>query len=137
MAERKDRKCNSCSTQTSWEKSRCSRCKRAFYCSVDCQRKDWPAHKENCVVPSKGKSKKGTEGIKNKPEYWAWGQTEIGEWLSSFGMQKYMDKFKDVDGHDLEVWDEEDLEDIGITDESDKELIAQKLKQLVQPPPLT
>ena len=26
----------------------CNRCKSALYCSVDCQRKDWPRHKPKC-----------------------------------------------------------------------------------------
>jgi hypothetical protein len=28
--------------------SRCTHCKRVFYCSVACQKKDWPAHKTAC-----------------------------------------------------------------------------------------
>eukprot|EP01124_Arcella_intermedia_P007721 TRINITY_DN14781_c0_g1_i1.p1 TRINITY_DN14781_c0_g1~~TRINITY_DN14781_c0_g1_i1.p1 ORF type:complete len:801 (-),score=192.38 TRINITY_DN14781_c0_g1_i1:28-2430(-) len=27
---------------------KCARCKIVYYCSVDCQRKDWRTHKENC-----------------------------------------------------------------------------------------
>ncbi|KIK13866.1 hypothetical protein PISMIDRAFT_371194 [Pisolithus microcarpus 441] len=30
--------------------SACSRCKRAKYCSKDCQVKDWKTHKKNCVL---------------------------------------------------------------------------------------
>jgi hypothetical protein len=26
----------------------CGRCLRAHYCSVDCQRNDWPKHRETC-----------------------------------------------------------------------------------------
>eukprot|EP00808_Paulinella_micropora_P017664 g41150.t1 len=130
--ERKDRKCNSCSKQTSWEKSRCSRCKRAFYCSVECQRRDWPVHKSVCVPP-KPKSKKPGETLKEKPAYWSWGHTEIAKWLASFGMEKHADKFKDADGHDLEIWDEDDLEEMGITDEDDRAKIADKIKELVTP----
>lgn len=26
----------------------CSRCERVFYCSVECQREDWPKHKLSC-----------------------------------------------------------------------------------------
>ena len=29
-------------------KFRCARCKKVFYCSAVCQRKDWPSHKPNC-----------------------------------------------------------------------------------------
>lgn len=28
----------------------CGRCKRAYYCSVACQRADWPVHKLQCFV---------------------------------------------------------------------------------------
>ncbi|KAI9032004.1 hypothetical protein DFJ74DRAFT_701658 [Hyaloraphidium curvatum] len=31
----------------------CSRCRKAFYCSSDCQRKHWPTHKPDCVKPTK------------------------------------------------------------------------------------
>ncbi|KAI6098077.1 hypothetical protein EDD16DRAFT_1664746 [Pisolithus croceorrhizus] len=30
--------------------STCSRCKKAKYCSKDCQVEDWKAHKKNCVA---------------------------------------------------------------------------------------
>lgn len=29
---------------------KCSRCMRIFYCSVECQRMDWPIHKQTCIV---------------------------------------------------------------------------------------
>ncbi|KAJ7244430.1 hypothetical protein B0H12DRAFT_1325625, partial [Mycena haematopus] len=32
-------------------KSQCGRCKERFYCSAECQRKDWPAHKKECKRP--------------------------------------------------------------------------------------
>ncbi|XP_035385329.1 N-lysine methyltransferase SMYD2-B [Electrophorus electricus] len=28
--------------------SKCGKCKKAFYCNVECQRKDWPLHKLEC-----------------------------------------------------------------------------------------
>ncbi len=28
---------------------RCKRCKRVYYCSKECQRSDWPAHRNNCI----------------------------------------------------------------------------------------
>lgn len=33
-------------------KSRCTRCLTSFYCSADCQKKDWKEHKTHCVAPS-------------------------------------------------------------------------------------
>eukprot|EP01118_Nematostelium_gracile_P000375 TRINITY_DN1039_c0_g1_i1.p1 TRINITY_DN1039_c0_g1~~TRINITY_DN1039_c0_g1_i1.p1 ORF type:complete len:211 (-),score=65.96 TRINITY_DN1039_c0_g1_i1:54-686(-) len=30
---------------------KCSRCKEVFYCSRDCQKKDWATHKSNCIKP--------------------------------------------------------------------------------------
>lgn len=32
---------------------RCGRCKRAFYCSQECQRNDWTRHKAKCSPPQK------------------------------------------------------------------------------------
>lgn len=29
---------------------KCSRCMRLFYCSIECQRKDWHVHKQSCIV---------------------------------------------------------------------------------------
>ncbi|KAJ7080587.1 hypothetical protein B0H15DRAFT_856481 [Mycena belliarum] len=33
-------------------KSQCGRCKQRFYCSADCQQKDWKVHKKNCKSPA-------------------------------------------------------------------------------------
>ena len=34
------------------ETQRCSRCRRAAYCSKACQSAHWPAHKASCAVRS-------------------------------------------------------------------------------------
>jgi Ring finger domain/MYND finger len=45
---RKYIECEVCGTKN--PRKRCSRCRCVFYCSVDCQKKDWSAkHKSNCV----------------------------------------------------------------------------------------
>ena len=43
--------CNTCKKQLPKMK-RCGRCGFAYYCSVECQRKDWPRHKEGCMKAS-------------------------------------------------------------------------------------
>jgi ankyrin repeat protein len=35
------------------EMKKCSRCKEVWYCSGECQKKDWGSHKSKCVVPKK------------------------------------------------------------------------------------
>lgn len=39
------RHCGSCNKEA---EKKCSRCEVAFYCSRDCQIKDWENHKEKC-----------------------------------------------------------------------------------------
>jgi len=41
--------CASCNTSNAEYK--CSRCRRVFYCSRDCQRRHWPEHKTVCRAP--------------------------------------------------------------------------------------
>ena len=33
-------------------KRRCGRCREAYYCSEECQRSAWPAHKGACAAPA-------------------------------------------------------------------------------------
>ena len=42
-------KCDACG-RTDTKLKACSRCKRAWYCSTDCQKSDWTVHKQNCGV---------------------------------------------------------------------------------------
>lgn len=37
--------CNACGKSAS---KQCSRCKKVHYCSLECQKNDWPAHKQYC-----------------------------------------------------------------------------------------
>ena len=52
--------CNTCCKPGHWQ--RCTGCKVAFYCSTECQKADWPDHKEDCKafraeVDASGKDK--------------------------------------------------------------------------------
>jgi hypothetical protein len=53
MATRTDEpSCNSCKkSQSNVPKplKRCAKCQKALYCSQECQRTDWPSHKQFCV----------------------------------------------------------------------------------------
>lgn len=52
-AERTNQPINICLNcfQTGYDFKRCSRCKIAYYCSQDCQRKDWTRHSRECAQP--------------------------------------------------------------------------------------
>jgi hypothetical protein len=41
-------KCSICQKDTT---SRCGKCKLVYYCSSDCQKKDYPSHKKTCAEP--------------------------------------------------------------------------------------
>ena len=42
--------CHACGIKPEQLK-KCGRCFRAYYCSRECQSKDWPSHKRVCVQP--------------------------------------------------------------------------------------
>ena len=46
--------CAECSKPLSGLPLRCSGCKVTYYCSKDCQKNAWPAHKESCKASSGG-----------------------------------------------------------------------------------
>jgi len=46
----KEKECSQCGTES---KMRCSACLQVFYCSKDCQKKDWPVHKQLCATLKK------------------------------------------------------------------------------------
>ena len=56
--ERRERRvkqvsCDTCKKRSSYTKmKKCSRCRNATYCSVECQKKDWHRHKLTCQKPS-------------------------------------------------------------------------------------
>ena len=54
-----DPKCEECGAIAT---QRCSRCKMAWYCSRDCQLRNWPKHKQICAMfaeARKGEENKG------------------------------------------------------------------------------
>merc|ERR1719215_141088 len=41
--------CDTCKKRQSYTRmKKCSRCRNATYCSIECQKKDWPRHKSVC-----------------------------------------------------------------------------------------
>lgn len=51
LARAKSTHLQSCARCGTLAAKRCARCKNAWYCSVDCQRKCWTAHKKECTLP--------------------------------------------------------------------------------------
>ena len=48
LSKVEDLTCAHCNEETSNMPNRCGRCKSAVYCSVECQRANWPKHKSSC-----------------------------------------------------------------------------------------
>lgn len=48
VEEYQERKCGTCNKKGLWKG--CGRCRKIYYCSEDCQRKDWSSHKVGCNV---------------------------------------------------------------------------------------
>ena len=44
-------KCANCYKESETELLRCGKCRRVFYCSKECQLKDWKLHKKMCKEP--------------------------------------------------------------------------------------
>ncbi|KAJ7792405.1 hypothetical protein B0H14DRAFT_2931359 [Mycena olivaceomarginata] len=45
---------------------RCGACQRASYCSRECQKKDWRAHKQTCQIQSKNRESFPAKGTKQR-----------------------------------------------------------------------
>jgi len=50
----KDQECNVCGSKS---KTKCSACLQVFYCTKECQKKDWPNHKSICATLKQTKPK--------------------------------------------------------------------------------
>lgn len=44
------RNCSTCNKSSLEKMKLCSKCKYAYYCSQECQKEDWPKHKEKCKL---------------------------------------------------------------------------------------
>ena len=51
LSKQQHGRCWNCSKSSKENLKRCSRCKAVSYCSVECQRADWSAHKSSCFAP--------------------------------------------------------------------------------------
>ncbi|PPQ85086.1 hypothetical protein CVT26_005604 [Gymnopilus dilepis] len=60
--------CSNCAnvSQNGQELQRCGRCKMTWYCSKDCQKKHWPAHKTSCKETPSSIPKMITSFMANK-----------------------------------------------------------------------
>ena len=53
MAEAVLRTCGACAVQIPHNRAkRCSQCRAAYYCSRECQKRDWRSHKPQCKTPT-------------------------------------------------------------------------------------
>jgi len=67
---------------------RCSRCQAAFYCSPECQRTDWPAHRLNCVKHDRGQlAAAPVAQAMQQPEFQMYQSIPIGSLSSNFPQQ--------------------------------------------------
>mmetsp|Transcript_44814 Transcript_44814/g.66496 ORF Transcript_44814/g.66496 Transcript_44814/m.66496 type:complete len:554 (-) Transcript_44814:221-1882(-) len=58
-SSRKQVKCETCKAIRPYtEMKKCSRCRTATYCCVECQRKDWPRHKVQCPRMAEDRSRR-------------------------------------------------------------------------------
>lgn len=62
---------------------RCSRCKRVFYCSKECQQKDWPSHKPTCQLP-----KSENEELSEQERMLKLHHQEFRSIISKYGLDK-------------------------------------------------
>lgn len=45
-----EKKCSNCKNERT-DLLKCSICKTTFYCNKDCQKSDWPNHRQTCQKP--------------------------------------------------------------------------------------
>ncbi|GJE94142.1 zinc finger MYND domain-containing protein [Phanerochaete sordida] len=98
--ERATKQCRTCGV-TDMQKtlSRCARCQHIYYCSKECQKANWKAHKEQCTDVAKSRAR--VEKLKSEGSSVAQKEADWVEWrnlshyANTFGLQHALNLNRD------------------------------------------
>ena len=91
--DEKAKVCNACLATLQKNAYKCSACKSVYYCSKQCQRKNWKQHKSYCRTKQKSKRQGRQEKEAHQNHQVLWAASELHNLVSDISLADAIEKY--------------------------------------------